>query len=223
MAKPLLIEQVDYSSLINEAVEEVLEEGAAATKNYYIRGPYIEAVTKNHNGRQYPQSVIEREVKTLCEGKIKQNRCLGELDHPTTTEINLDKVSHLVKELKMEGNVAIGKSLVLDTPMGKIAKSLIDAGVKLGVSTRGVGTLRESIVQNDYRLITVDIVADPSAPTAFVDAILESKSEWIVENGILVERQVEQLKQELDVFTLEEKSTAAIKVWEMFLSELRKK
>jgi len=220
MKPSLLIEEVDYQSIDNQIIVEA-EEGSAPVKKYYINGPYLEAETKNHNGRIYPQAVLEREVKKLVEGKIKQNRLMGELEHPTTTTINLDRVSHLIKELKMEKNIGVGKSLVLETPMGKIAQSLIDAGVKLGVSTRGVGSLRESIVQNDFSLITVDIVADPSAPSAFVDGILESKKEWVMENGILVEKDLETLEENLDKYTVEEKATAAVKVFEDFMSMIR--
>ena len=223
MKPTLLIEEVDYQSIDNQVIEECLNEGASPVKKYYITGPYIEAETKNHNGRIYPQTIIEREVRKLVEGKIKQNRLMGELEHPTTTSINLDRVSHLIKELRMDKNVGIGKSLVMDTPMGKIAKTMIDEGVKLGVSTRGVGSLRESIVQNDFGLITVDIVADPSAPTAFVDGILESKKEWVLENGILVEKELEELAENLDKYTLEEKATATVKVFADFMTMIRTK
>lgn len=207
----LLIEAVDFQSIENDIVIEEAE--GSAPKKYYIRGPYLEAETRNGNGRIYPTPVLTREVKAMMEGKIKQNRCLGELGHPATTEINLDRASHLIKSLAMEKNIGVGNSVVMDTPMGKIAKSLIDEGVKLGVSTRGVGTLKESVVQNDYRLITVDIVADPSAPSAFVDGILENK-EWIYAEGILKEQDVEAIKRNLDKYTVEDKQTALLRVFE---------
>ena len=122
----------------------------------------------------------------------------------------------------MEGNNGMGKALVMDTPMGRIAKSLIDAGVKLGVSTRGVGTLKENVVQNDFRLITVDIVADPSAPEAFVDGIMESSKEWILKDGILVERDIEDLEDQLQSFSGEDVREVTKKVFSQFLDKLKK-
>ena len=212
----ILIESVDFQSVVNE----VIEEAAAAAKNYYIRGPYLESETRNGNGRIYPKSIIDREVKTMMEGKIKQNRCLGELGHPATSEINLDRCSHLIKNLQMEDKVGVGNSLVMSTPMGNIAKAFIDSGVRLGVSSRGIGTLKESVVQNDYRLITIDIVADPSAPSAFVDGILESRTEWVLKEGILVERDVEELKTQLDTLTVQDKANAVVRVFEEAMSRI---
>lgn len=226
MAEKLAIitEECDLESITNEIVEEesTLEEGKKE-KSFYIAGPYLQADVKNGNGRTYPQKVLESQVTAYNESRIKHNRAMGELGHPSTTEINLDRVSHLIKELKMDGKNGIGKSLVMDTPMGRIAKSLIEAGVKLGVSTRGVGTLKENIVQNDFRLITVDIVADPSAPDAFVNGILESQTEWIMENGILVEKEVEELEEKLEEYAKEDIVSATKKVFEDFLTQIKQK
>lgn len=219
--KTLLVEDVDFMVIDNEIIEEAV--GESKVKKYHIRGPYMESETKNHNGRTYPRPIIEREVKKMMEGKIKQNRCLGELEHPNTTQVNLERASHLIKELRMDKHIALGDSVIMDTPMGKIAKAMIDEGVKLGVSSRGVGSLRESIVQNDFGLVTIDIVADPSAPSAFVDGILEGKREWVMENGILVEKEVEELEEKLEKYTIEEASTAALKVWQDFLAGLQRK
>ncbi len=217
----IITEDCDLESITNEIIEEEnLEEGKAKEKSFYISGPYLQADVKNGNGRTYPQKVLEGQVQTYSSTRIKDNRAMGELGHPSTTEINLDRVSHLIKELKMDGKNGIGKSLVMDTPMGKIAKSLIESGVKLGVSTRGVGTLKENIVQNDFRLITVDIVADPSAPDAFVNGILESQTEWIMENGILVEKDIEELVENLNKYANEDIVSATRKVFEDFLSKL---
>jgi len=216
----IITEDCDLASITNEIIEESLEEGKKAEKSFYITGPYLQADVKNGNGRTYPHKVLESQVKTYSETRIKDSRAMGELGHPATTEINLDRVSHLIKELKMDGKNGMGKSLVMDTPMGKIAKSLIESGVKLGVSTRGVGTLKENIVQNDFRLITVDIVADPSAPDAFVNGILESQTEWIMENGILVEKDIEELQEKLDVYAKEDILSATKKVFQDFLAKL---
>ena len=145
---------------------------------------------------------------------------MGELGHPSTTDINLDRVSHLIKEMRMDKNIGFGKSVLMNTPMGMIAKSLIDEGVKLGVSSRGVGTMKNNVVQGDYRLITVDIVADPSAPSAFVEGILESHQgkEWVLENGILVEREIEQLENNLNQYAREDIRTATVKVFRDLLT-----
>jgi hypothetical protein len=213
----ILQEQCDIQSLENEVLEESTNTGSI--KKYFIRGPFLESETKNGNGRIYPKSILTREVEKINELKIKNNRCMGELGHPATTEINLDRVSHLITELKMDGNLGMGKAFIVDTPMGKIAKSLIDAGIKLGVSTRGVGTLRESVVQNDFRLLTADIVSDPSAPSAWVDAVLESQKEWVMENGILTEKEIEKVLKQADRivienhFSVEEKSAAFLKLF----------
>lgn len=221
MSQLIITEGCDLESITNDIIEEDnLEEGKAAEKSFYISGPYLQADVKNGNGRTYPQKVLEGQVENFTKSRIANNRAMGELGHPSTTEINLDRVSHLIKELKMDGKNGIGKSLVMDTPMGKIAKSLIESGVKLGVSTRGVGTLKENVVQNDFRLITVDIVADPSAPDAFVNGILENKTEWIMENGILVEKDIEKLEENLDKYAAEDISNATKKVFADFLAML---
>jgi len=216
----IITEDCDLASITNEIIEESLEEGKKAEKSFYITGPYLQADVKNGNGRTYPHKVLESQVQNYSNTRIKDNRAMGELGHPSTTEINLDRVSHLIKELKMDGKNGMGKSLVMDTPMGKIAKSLIESGVKLGVSTRGVGTLKENIVQNDFRLITVDIVADPSAPDAFVNGILESQTEWIMENGILVEKDIEELQEKLDEYAKEDILLATKKVFQDFLAKI---
>jgi len=187
MNKLLLVEEVPVSLIESE----IIVEDKNNKKNYYIAGPFLEADVKNRNQRIYPRPVIEREVEKFNKEKIQHNRALGELKHPESTEIDPERASHLIKELKMEKNIAYGKALVLDTPTGKIVKSLLDAGVKLGVSSRGVGTIRESVVQPDYQLITIDIVTDPSAPSAFVEGIYESTKEWIIKDGIILEKDLE--------------------------------
>lgn len=215
-----LVEECDLESIMNTVIEEAVDPLGKKEKKYFIEGIYLQSEIKNGNGRVYPKKVNESQVKSFVEKRIKTKRAMGELGHPSTTEINLDRVSHLITDLKMEGNDGIGRSLVVDTPMGKIAKSLIDAGVKLGVSTRGIGTLKENVVQNDYRLITVDIVADPSAPDAFVDGILESHSEWIMENGILVEREINLMKAKLETVEGKDVKAAVKSVFEDLMKKI---
>lgn len=219
----LIIEYIDFDSISTEVITENVN--GMPKKNIYITGPHLDSEIKNGNGRMYPRSIIEREVKRLNESKIKQNRLMGELNHPNNVEINLERVSHLTKELRMEGNIGIGKSMLLDTPMGKIAQALCEGGVKLGVSSRGVGTLKESVVQNDYSLVCIDIVSDPSGPNCFVDNILESKKEWIFENGLLTEKELQDTLQEVNKviienqFSVSDKQAALLK---MFQETMRK-
>lgn len=219
----LIIEHIDFDSLSCEFITETVN--GMPKKNMYITGPHLDSEVKNGNGRMYPRAIIEREIKRLNETKIKQNRLMGELNHPNNVEINLERVSHLTKELRLEGNIGFGKSMLLDTPMGKIAQALGEGGVKLGVSSRGVGTLKESVVQNDYNLVCIDIVSDPSGPNCFVDNILESKKEWVFENGILTEKQLEETLQEVNKiivetqFSKEDRQAALLK---MFQDAMRK-
>jgi hypothetical protein len=188
----LMIENTDVDSL------DFLQESVEGKKSWKIKGPFLQAETKNRNGRIYPQSVIEREVNKYTTERIATKRAMGELDHPPTPQLNLDRVSHLIENLAMDGNSAIGTAKLLDTPMGKTAQALLDGGVKLGVSSRGVGSLKGETVGGDYNLICVDIVGDPSALNAYVDGILESK-EFIIDDNVIVERAVENLKKDLDV------------------------
>lgn len=223
----LIREDIDLELVESEIVE--VQNGVNKVKNFFIKGPFLQAEQINGNKRVYPKSIIEKEVEKHVNTKIKENRALGELGHPPTSEINLDRVSHLIKELKMDGNTVFGKAQVLDTPMGKIVKALMESGVKLGVSSRGVGSLRNGIVQNDYRLICVDVVADPSGPGCWVDGILESKTEWIMENGILVEKEIQEIKTEADKivvenkFSTEEKQAAFMKLFQESLAKISNK
>ena len=181
--------------LITEEVSKVkfITEGKGAKKKMYIEGVFLQGEIKNRNGRMYPVNTLSREVNRYNESFIKKGRALGELGHPDGPTVNLDRVSHKITQLRQEGNNFIGKAQLLDTPMGKIAKSLIDEGVTLGVSSRGVGSLKTTsegykVVGEDFMLATAaDIVADPSAPDAFVSGIMEGK-EWVWEGGILREQ-----------------------------------
>ena len=179
--------------LITEEIEsvKVITEEKDGKKTLYITGPFLQAEVTNRNGRCYPYQILEREVNRYNQHFIGKGRALGELGHPNGPTVNLDRVSHMITSLKSEGHTFIGKAKILDTPMGNIAKSLLESGVTLGVSTRGVGSLVErngvKYVSDDFILATAaDIVADPSAPDAFVQGIMEGK-EWVWDGGILKE------------------------------------
>ena len=192
--------------LFSEAVEEVeyiTEEKENGGKNYKIRGIFMQADIKNRNGRIYPMEVLDEEVKNYNKKFIEQNRAFGELGHPEGPTVNLERVSHMITSLKPDGKNFIGEAKIMDTPMGKIVKNLMDEGAKLGVSSRGMGSLKQkggaNVVSDDFYLATAaDIVADPSAPNAFVEGIMEGK-EWVWNNGALVEAHVADLKKKFDV------------------------
>ena len=197
---------MDTVKLISEAVEEVeyiTEEKDDGGKNYKIRGIFMQADIKNRNGRIYPMEVLDEEVKNYNKKFVEQNRAFGELGHPEGPTVNLERVSHMITSLKPDGKNFIGEAKIMDTPMGKIVKNLMDEGAKLGVSSRGMGSLRQkggaNVVSDDFYLATAaDIVADPSAPNAFVEGIMEGK-EWVWNNGALVEAHVADLKKKFDV------------------------
>ena len=197
---------MDTVKLIAEAVEEVeyiTEEKEGGGKNYKIRGIFMQADIKNRNGRIYPMEVLDEEVKNYNKKFIQQNRAFGELGHPDGPTVNLERVSHMITSLKPDGKNFIGEAKIMDTPMGKIVKNLMDEGAKLGVSSRGMGSLKQkdgaNVVSDDFYLATAaDIVADPSAPNAFVEGIMEGK-EWVWNNGALVEAHVAELKKKFDV------------------------
>ena len=191
--------------LITEEISSVkfITEGKGAKKKMYIEGVFLQGEIKNRNGRMYPVSTLAKEVGRYNESFVKKGRAVGELGHPDGPTVNLDRVSHKITSLKQEGNNFIGKAQLLETPMGKIAKSLINEGVTLGVSSRGIGSLKEDhngvkVVGEDFQLATAaDIVADPSAPDAFVNGIMEGK-EWVWEGGILREQFVDETKKRIN-------------------------
>ena len=191
--------------LITEEISKVefITEGKGAEKQCYIKGIFLQAEQVNRNGRMYPMSIMEREVNRYNENFVEKGRALGELGHPDGPTVNLDRVSHKICELYKDGNNFIGKAKLLETPMGKIAMSLIKEGVCLGVSSRGVGSLKmtnegHKVVGEDFMLATAaDIVADPSAPDAFVQGIMEGK-EWVWEGGILREKLAEQTQKRIN-------------------------
>ena len=212
--------------LITENIEDIqiLTEEKDGKQHLYIEGVFLQSEIKNRNGRIYPFSVLEKEVGRYNEEYVSKGRALGELGHPDGPTVNLDRVSHRITSLKAEGTNFMGKARILDTPMGNIAKSLLGEGVKLGVSSRGMGSIDRqesaSYVMDDFMLATAaDIVADPSAPDAFVNGIMEGK-EWGWDNGILKEQQVAAIKTEIDNSSRIALEEATLKAFERFLSAL---
>ena len=192
--------------LFSEAVDEVqyiTEAKEGGGKNYKIKGIFLQADIKNRNGRVYPMEVLEKEVGRYNKKFINESRAYGELGHPEGPTVNLERVSHIVTELYPDGKNFIGEAKIMETPMGKIVKSIMDEGCKLGVSSRGMGSLDQkngaNYVRDDFYLATAaDIVADPSAPNAFVEGIMEGK-EWVWNNGALIEAELVELRQKFDV------------------------
>ena len=198
---------MDTVKLFSEAIEDVefITEAKdnSGGKNYKIRGIFMQADVKNRNGRVYPMEILEKEVTKYNKNFIRGKRAFGELGHPEGPTVNLERVSHMITELHPDGKNFIGEAKIMDTPMGKIVKNLMDEGAKLGVSSRGMGSLDQkggaSYVRDDFYLATAaDIVADPSAPNAFVEGIMEGK-EWVWNNGALIESELVGLKQKFDV------------------------
>ena len=211
--------------LITEQIEnvQILTEEKDGKKLLYIEGVFLQSELKNRNGRMYPFEVLNREVERYNEEYVQSKRALGELGHPDGPTINLDRVSHRITSLRAEGNNFIGKAQILDTPMGNIAKSLLGEGVQLGVSSRGMGSIDKkedvNIVRDDFMLTTAaDIVADPSAPDAFVNGIMEGK-EWVWDNGILKEREVAKYQRYING-SRRELEERTLKVFEDFLGKL---
>ena len=212
--------------LITETIEDVqvITEGKGDSKKLYIEGVFLQSELKNRNGRMYPFQVLQKEVSRYNEEYIKTSRALGELGHPDGPTVNLDRVSHRIVSLAEDGTNFRGKAQILDTPMGKIASSLLGEGVKLGVSSRGMGSIdkREdcNVVMDDFMLATAaDIVADPSAPDAFVNGIMEGK-EWAWDNGILKETEVAKYQSYMNNATRKNLEERTLRVFEHFLSGL---
>jgi len=209
---------------IHQELEYITEASEAGKKSTFIRGIFMQAEQQNRNNRIYQKPVLEKEVERY-QSLIKEKRALGELGHPPNPTINLNQVSHLITGLSWDGNNVVGEAKILDTPMGKIAKNFIEEGVKLGVSSRGVGSLTQgkdgvSIVQPDFHLATVDIVADPSAPDAFVEGIMEG-AEWICENGVWKSFQIDQTKQSIKNASKKNLAEQKLKIFEAFLQSIK--
>lgn len=212
--------------LITETIEDVqlLVEESEGKKTYFIEGIFLQGDLTNRNGRNYPVNILDREVTKYNENFVGTGRALGELGHPDGPTINLDRVSHKIISLTKEGNNFIGKAKLLETPMGKIAKSLLDDGVKLGVSSRGLGSMTEkegvNYVGEDFMLATAaDIVADPSAPDAFVSGIMEGR-EWVWESGLLRQVKLNKIKQSINEATQFNLQERKVKAFAAFLRSL---
>jgi hypothetical protein len=214
--------------LITETIEEVkylTESTETGKKHLFIEGPFLVAEEPNKNRRMYKLETLKEEVNRYNNEYIATSRALGELGHPDTPSINLERVSHKIVSLRQEGNRFIGKAQILETPYGNIVKNFIDSGVNLGVSSRGMGTLTQgrdgiNIVQDDFRLATAaDIVADPSAPGAFVNGIMENR-EWLFVEGRFVEVDIDKAKQQIRKATPKQIEEVAIKLFQNFLSKL---
>lgn len=209
--------------LILEEVEniEMLVEGTGQDKKHFIKGVFLQSEIKNKNGRIYPRSILEREVNRYVRECVMEKKALGELGHPAGPGLNLDRVSHIITELKQEGNNFYGTAKIMDTPFGKIAKNFIEEGVKFGVSSRGVGTLRNmngvNVVQEDYKIcVGADLVADPSAPDAWVQGLMENK-EWVYENGMWKESALVEAKEEIDNASRIDREGVILKLFETFM------
>jgi hypothetical protein len=212
----LITEHSEDLRYISEAAEN-------GEKKFIIDGIFMQAEQVNRNRRVYPKKVLESAVNKYVADYVKKGRAVGELNHPEGPTINLDKVSHRITELKWNGNDVVGKALILDTPMGKIVKGLLEGGCQLGVSSRGMGTVAtrngQTVVNDDFVLSTVDIVQDPSAPSAFVNGIMEGV-EWIWDNGLLKAQQLENYETEIKKASSARLAETQLRVWSDFLSKL---
>ncbi len=207
-------------------LECIVEKKENGDKNYVIEGIFIQTESKNRNGRIYPKPIMEKAVNAYVETQVSKKRAVGELNHPEGPTVNLDKVSHLITDLRFEGNDVVGKAQILDTPMGKIVKGLLDGGVQLGVSTRGMGSLEQKngamYVKDDFILNTVDIVQDPSAPDAFVNGIMEGV-DWVWNNGILEPQIIEDMETEIKTAPKAFRPEVQIREFKNFLSLIKSK
>jgi len=209
---------------VYETIEYISEANENGEKEYFIEGIFMQANKKNRNGRMYPTEVLEREVDRYNKEYVIKNRAFGELGHPQGPTINLERVSHMIKELKKDGDNFVGKAKIMDSPYGTIVKNLIKEGASLGVSSRGMGSLKSkngvNEVQGDFYLATAaDIVADPSAPDAFVEGIMEGV-EWVYEGGRWVEQFVEQAQEEIKTVSKSDLERTKLRIFENFLKKL---
>ena len=206
-------------------VEFLTESKKGGGKNYFIEGVFMQAETKNRNGRVYPKAVLQKEAKRYTENFIQRKRAFGELGHPDGPTVNLERVSHMIEELEEVDQNFMGRAKILDTPYGKIVKNLIDEGAQLGVSSRGMGSLKAgkngiSEVQGDFYLATAaDIVADPSAPDAFVAGIMEGK-EWVWDNGLLKETQIQEYKDKIEKSSRKGRENVLVEAFRDFIVKL---
>jgi len=213
--------------LITETIEEVnflTEATEDGGKNYFIEGTFMQADTLNRNKRLYPKHILLNEVNRYTREYVNNKRAFGELNHPSGPTVNLDRVAIIINELNSNGSDVYGRAKVMGTPMGEIVKSLIKEGARLGVSTRGMGSLKQrngyNEVQPDFMLSAVDVVADPSAPNAFVNGIMEGK-EWIWDNGILIEKHIEEYQKQIKAASKRELESKCVSLFEDFLRKLK--
>jgi len=210
---------------VNEEIKCLTEETEDGKKNYFIEGVFMQGSIKNKNGRVYPTEVLKKEIDRYKKQYIAENRAYGELGHPQGPTINLERVSHMIKDLRQEGDNFIGKAKIMDTPYGNIVKNLMNEGARLGVSSRGMGTLVKKgdamEVGNDFYLATAgDIVADPSAPQAFVEGIMEGK-EWVWDNGIIREVEVREYKESIEEAAKAHRTEQEVlEIWSRFIKGL---
>ena len=202
----------------------IVEQNEKGEKDYFIEGIFMQSEIKNRNGRIYPKEVIQKEVKRYNKEFVEKKRAFGELGHPEGPTINLDKVSHMIEKLEEDGNNFVGRAKILSTPNGQIVKNLIDDGAKLGVSSRGLGSLESKgnaqYVKDDFQLATAgDIVADPSAPEAFVEGIMEGV-EWVYESGILKAKDLDQIQKYLKTARLNKLEETKLNLWKSFVEKL---
>ena len=210
----------------NDQHLNVLTEEKNGKKKYIIEGIFAQADKKNRNGRVYPKPIMEKAINTYVENQVSKGRAVGELNHPEGPTVNLDKVSHKIDELNFKGNDVMGKATVLDTPMGKVVEGLLDGGVRLGVSTRGMGSLQQQngamVVKDDFLLNAIDIVQDPSAPGAFVNGIMEGV-EWVWNNGIIEAQTIEKMETEIKKAPRSNLYETQVREFKNFLSLLKNK
>ncbi len=213
----------EYTDDKLEVLTEAKKDGG---KKYIIEGVFMSAEQKNRNGRIYPKAVMEKAVDRYSEDQVAKGRAVGELNHPEGPTVNLDKVSHKIESLDWKGNDVVGKATVLDTPMGKIVQGLLDGGVQLGVSTRGMGSLQRGndamVVKDDFMLNAVDIVQDPSAPSAFVNGVMEGV-DWVWHNGIIEPRAIEQMETEIKKAPRADLYETQVREFKNFLSLVKSK
>lgn len=208
---------------VNEGIEVITEAADNGDKKYFIEGIFLQGDITNRNKRRYPMEMLREKVKSYIKEFVEQKRAFGELGHPDGPTINLERVSHMITELKQSGKDFVGKAKIMDTPYGKIVKNLIDEGAKLGVSSRGIGSIEEkngvNVVKDDFRLATAaDIVADPSAPEAFVRGVMEGR-EWVYENGLLKERDIEEIKKTVQRASSRQLEEKFLQVFERYVTK----
>ena len=213
-------------SEFNDQQLEVITEQKDGKKKLYIEGVFAQAEKKNRNGRVYPMAIMEKAVGKYVDDQVSKGRAVGELNHPEGPTVNLDKVSHKIESLEFKGNDVMGKATVLETPMGKIVEGLLDGGVGLGVSTRGMGSLMQQngamVVKNDFILNAIDIVQDPSAPNAFVNGVMEGV-EWVWNNGIIEAQTIEKMETEIKKAPRSDLYEVQVREFKNFLSLLKSK